>query len=381
MPLNIISNFAAQVAQRNLKASDAEATMSLAKLSAGTRVLSARDDAAANAIGSRLKLEVNALKQASVNAGQAVSMLQIADGAMAKVNDILVRMKTLAVQAASGQVASSERTMLNTEYQALLSEVDRIANDTEFNGTKVVNGSITIGTGPAGLSAAANVVAKSAQGISTSNAVSLGYNSTTTVFTLTDGTTSWTGTLDSAAVTAGLTNSSTSVTLSTSGATSTMTLNLSAGFASTTSVTSATIALTGSTTNSFTYKVGTGTTAAEDDISITINSVTASSLALNGGDITSATNANTASAAISTAVNNLNTYRAGIGANQNRLDFAAANLSTAVENTEAARSQLIDLDVASEMAVFTSKQILVQAGVSMLAQANQLPGALLKLFQ
>ena len=144
MPLNLISNFAAHVAQRNLAMSDASATSSLAKLSSGSRVVSAKDDAASLAIGSRLNAEVVGLKQASVNAGQAISMLQIADGAMAKVNDILVRMKALSVQAGSGQLSGTERTMLNTEYEALRSEVDRIANDTDFAGTLLVNGSISV---------------------------------------------------------------------------------------------------------------------------------------------------------------------------------------------------------------------------------------------
>ena len=144
MPLNLISNFAANVAQRNLAMSDAAATSSLAKLSAGSRVVTAKDDAAALAVGSRLNAEVVGLKQASVNAGQAISLLQIADGAMAKVNDILVRMKSLAVQAGSGQLSSTERNMLNTEYLALRSEVDRIANDTDFAGTSLVDGSIAV---------------------------------------------------------------------------------------------------------------------------------------------------------------------------------------------------------------------------------------------
>ncbi|MPY72381.1 MAG: flagellin, partial [Alphaproteobacteria bacterium] len=144
MPLNLISNFAANVAQRNLGMSDAAATNSLAKLSAGTRVLSAKDDAASLAVGSRLSAEIIGLKQASVNAGQAISMLQIADGAMAKVNDVLTRMKSLAVQSGSGQLSAVERGMLDTEFQALVSEVDRIANDTEFAGTKLVDGTIDV---------------------------------------------------------------------------------------------------------------------------------------------------------------------------------------------------------------------------------------------
>jgi flagellin len=84
---------------------------------------------------------------------------------------------------------------------------------------------------------------------------------------------------------------------------------------------------------------------------------------------------------VSNAIDDIQTYRATIGASQNRIEFAAANIATVTENTEAARSQLMDLDVAAEMSNFVSKQILVQAGVSMLAQANQLPQNLLRLFQ
>jgi flagellin len=100
-----------------------------------------------------------------------------------------------------------------------------------------------------------------------------------------------------------------------------------------------------------------------------------------GGDVLSKANADTATVAVANAINDIQSYRATIGASQNRLQFAAANLATTTENTEAARSQLLDLDVAAEMSVFTSKQILVQAGVAMLAQANQLPQNLLRLFQ
>jgi flagellin len=142
-----------------------------------------------------------------------------------------------------------------------------------------------------------------------------------------------------------------------------------------------TLTLSGSNTSSFTFKVGTGTTTTADDVTMTVNSISAAQLGLSSTDVTSVATANTASAALTSAIDDLQRYRATVGANQNRLDFAAANIATARENQEAARSQLLDLDVAAEMAVFTSKQILVQTGVSMLAQANQLPQNLLRLFQ
>ncbi|MDJ0951703.1 MAG: flagellin [Alphaproteobacteria bacterium] len=140
MALTVISNFAANVAHRNLTKSDMEATRSLAQLSSGQRVVSAKDDAASMAIGSRFRAEVAALRAARVNAGQATSMLQVAEGAMGQVDGILVRMKTLAIQAASSQYGSVERGLIDTEYQQLLLEVDRIAADTEFNGAQLLDG-------------------------------------------------------------------------------------------------------------------------------------------------------------------------------------------------------------------------------------------------
>ena len=140
MPITINTNVSALTAQRNLSASSMRSASSLAKLSSGSRVPTAKDDAASLAVGSRLNAQVEALRQASVNAGQAISMLQIAEGAMGQIGDILVRMSSLAVQANSGQLSNSERSLLDAEFTELQSEIDRIANDTEFNGTKLING-------------------------------------------------------------------------------------------------------------------------------------------------------------------------------------------------------------------------------------------------
>jgi flagellin len=274
MPLNVVSNYAANVAHRNLQATDIAASNSLAKLSIGKRVVSARDDAASMAIGSRMQSEVMGLKQAVINAGQANSMLQIADGAMSTLSDILTRMRVLAMQADSQNLGATERSFLDAEFQALKLEIDRVANDTEFNGTKLINADTTL-----------------------------------------------------------------------------------------------------------TFKIGTGTVAAEDDLTFTISGVTATDLTVNGDDILNTTNTETALTNLSTAIDTLNTARAEIGAAQNRLDYATANLQIAIENSEAARSTLLDLDLAAEMTNFTSKQVLMQSGVAMLAQANQLPQNLLRLLQ
>ena len=387
MALNVITNFAANVAHRYLTVSDMQASNSLAKLSSGQRVLAARDDAAAMAIGSRLSAEVAGLKQASVNAGQAVSMLQITDGAMGKVQDILVRMKSLAVQSGSGQLSSTERSMLDTEFQALVSEIDRIAADTEFNGQKLISGSQTTSATFADFGTDDGVVAVTLSGFTSGDSFSLfDYTAGSNQFSATVGGLIYTGTITTDAMSGTGTSASltqgTVVTLteSTSDAEIKLTLNVSFDAATSTTSTSA-ITVTGTSTTTFNFKVGTGTIAAEDQISVSVDSITIAQLGLTSQDVTSASQADLASTAVTSAIDVLQASRANIGTSQNRLEFAAANIATAVENADAARSSLMDLDVASEMTVFTSRQILVQAGVSMLAQANQMPQTLLRLFQ
>jgi flagellin len=325
-----------------------------------------------------------------VNAGQGVSMLQIADGAMAKVNDVLVRMKTLSVQAGSGQLSSTERGMLNTEYQALLSEVTRIAAATDFNGNQLVNGSLTtngaaIGSGGS-FATADGVAGITAHGLTTAAAANytLTYSSTGFTFTLSDGTTSYTGAIDSSALSGSAMATGAAVKLTNSSATGDLVISLNTAFQSATSVTASTnngLYFSGSSSTSFSFKVGAGTDATKDIITVSVDGVNGDNLGLTGTDITTTTTADQASSLLSIAIDTLNTARSTVGAYQNRLEFAAANLASSIENQEAARSNLLDLDIAKEMTTFTSKQVLVQAGVAMLAQANQMPQNLLRLFQ
>jgi flagellin len=391
MALNIISNFAANVAHRNLTASDAEATSSVAKLSAGKRVLAAKDDAASLAIGSRLSAEVAGLKQAGVNAGQASSMLQIADGAMDKVNDILTRMKTLSVQSGSGQLSDTERGMLDTEFQSLKGEIDRIAEDTEFNGTQLVAGDV----GATVNGASTGIEGVTLRGFDFSAATAA--TTADLVFTATgeefsieiddgNGTATFTGSIAEADQSDGGTSmdATTVVELTSTSHDGTVLVSVGRDFDPATGDASAaevTVAAGATDQLSLDFKVGTGTNIQSDQINVSVGSLSTSSLGIAGDDISSQDNADIASSNISAAIDALQTERANIGASQNRLDFAAANIATSQENQEAARSQLMDLDVAAEMSKFTSKQILVQAGTSMLAQANQLPQNLLSLFR
>ena len=397
MALNVISNFAANVAHRNLVKTDMQMSASLAKLSSGERIVSAKDDAASLAIGSRLAAEVGALGQASANAGQAASMLQIADGSMARANEILIRMKTLAVQSASGQLSNTERTILNTEYQALKDEIVRIGADTEFNGVKMLAGSqsMTFEGGAAGSMLGStgfdNILANGITFAGTDTSATLDMNGASNAangnYTLsaTDGAANqYSVVIGSASFTGNFLTTPTAVTLTSSNAqvTGTINVNLNTAFANNASLgdTANNNTVQGSTSTSFTFKIGSGAVALEDDLTFSIESLVSIGGTL-AADVTTVGGAETSSSEVSSAIDALNSARARIGAGQSRLDFAAANLATAVENTEAARSALLDLDIASEMTVFTSKQTLLQAGVSMLAQANQIPQALLALFQ
>lgn len=387
MALSIISNYAANVAHRNLTATDMRVTDSLAKLSSGSRVVSAKDDAASLAIGKGLQAEVESLKQAQVNAGQASSMLQIADGALATISDIVIRMRTLATQASSSQLGTQERTFLNNEFVALRSEVDRIAQDTEFNGTALLGGSTTFSAGTIG----ANILSNDGieQFVFGSNPGSSFLSATDTIALVYAAA----GTMTITNQTTGSTQSVTGITAAPSAGAFTdikfsdfgLTVKLNSQFATGTAITASnTFILSGaaSTTLQLTFRVGSGTATA-DEVTIDVSSARVSSLAtgLDTAAITTVALAETAMGILDTTIDNVNSARATVGTSQNRVLFAASNLAASIENSEAARSNLLDLDVAREMSYFTSQQVLLQAGVSMLAQANQMPQNLLALLR
>jgi flagellin len=390
MSLNAVSNYAANVAHRNLQATDMQATKSLAKLSIGQRVVSARDDVASMAVGSRISAEVTGLRQAVVNAGQAQSMLQIADGAMSAVSDILTRMKTLAIQASSGNLSSTEREFVNVEFQSLLSEIDRIAGDTDFAGTKLMDGTISV-TSAGDYEVADGVASITAQGVDANGTTGVtfavsytvaGTDGSGGVFQVTGNSQTYSGTIAADARNAdGTLARGTTVTLTGTG-TSPGSITIALNTAFDTASTHATVAITfaGTTELDLSFQLGTGTDS-EDSLSFTLSAINNTALGVGTQDVTTQSSAASALEAVNSAIDLLNERRASVGAAQNRIEFAASNLSIQIENAEAARSTLLDLDIAAEMTKFTSKQILMQSGVAMLAQANQMPQNLLRLLQ
>jgi flagellin len=307
-------------------------------------------------------------------------MLQIADGAMSTVSDILTRMKVLAIQASSENLGDTERSFLNVEFQALTNEVNRISQDTDFNGVQLLSGQIAI-TKSANLGTANGVAGLSAQGVDTNGAFTIAYDGTDT-FTVSDGTNSYTGTIAAGLLdTNGALTRSTTIQLTSTTGGGSLSLALNTAFDATTAVAAEAFTVAGTSQLSLGFKLGTGTET-YDSLSFTLNAISTTGLGMTGTEsIDTSGNAESAIEAVNTAITNLNEFRANVGAAQNRLDFASDNLSIAIENAEAARSTLLDLDIASEMTNFTSKQVLMQSGVAMLAQANQLPANLLRLLQ
>ena len=139
MPV-IATNTAANTALTYLNRNSEDQAKSLAKLSSGSRIVSASDDAAGLAVASRLQADITTLQQASRNALQGRAVLQTADGALARVGDILQRMKSLVAQSLSGSVDNTSRGFINQEFQQLIQEIQAISDQTEFNGTNLING-------------------------------------------------------------------------------------------------------------------------------------------------------------------------------------------------------------------------------------------------
>jgi flagellin len=374
MTVTATTNTAANTAIRYLSINNANTSSSLAKLSSGSRIVKASDDAASLAIGTKLMADVNALRVASMNASHGSSLLQVADGGMAGISDILQRMKVLSVQAQSGSVTDDERAFLDVEYQELRTQVQDIASQTRFNNAILLNGSagksITLADQDVVDNFETRGITVRLSGDATAATYTLAFADGTNTFTLSndeagdptvetvvvDGTEPFSGVIEfaSSGISVQLQNFDTGTDLAANN----------------------TFVVAGD--GSLTFQVGVRST---DTIVVNIDNVSEAALGIDATDITTAANAVTAGNALDTAISSVNEARANTGAMISRFEFVSANLATSIENLDAARSSLMDVDMAEEMSRFTSAQVLTQAATAMLAQANQLPQNLLRLLQ
>jgi flagellin len=267
MGLRINTNIASLNAQRNLKGTRDDLQKTLEQLSSGQRINRACDDAAGLAISENLKAQIRGLKQAERNAQDGVSLVQIAEGGLSEVSNIMIRLRELSVQAASDTIGPTERKFLNVEFEQLIQEVDRIANATEFNRVSLLNGTGAV----------------------------------------------------------------------------------------------------------FDIQIGTRNDPINDRLTFDASSadVNVAALGLNLASVADKISAQNSLAAIDQAIVTVSGIRADFGALQNRLQSTINNIAIGVENLSSANSRVRDADIASTTAELTKSNILMQAGTSVLAQANQ----------
>lgn len=275
MALRISTNVASLNAQRNLTGSQQGIDQSLARLSSGSRINKAADDAAGLAISENLKGQIRGLRQAGRNAEDGISLIQTAEGGLTEISNMLVRLRELAVQASSDTIGDTERKFLDVEYQQLKSEIQRVSEVTEFNGRSLLNG--------------------------TGGVVDIQIGTHNDPFK------------------------------------DRISFNSSAANATT------------------------------DALGLVAEAVAEKELAQGSIDV------------VDNAMVMVNAMRANFGAMQNRLTSTINNLAVYNENLSAANSRIRDTDIASETANMTRNNILMNAGISVLGQANAKQQAALQL--
>lgn len=362
----INTNITSMIGQQNLNRSQNSLTTAMERLSSGLRINSAKDDAAGQAIANRMTSQVTGLNQAQRNANDGISVAQTAEGALNQVNDNLQRIRELTVQAQNGTNSAKDLNSIQKEIGQRLNEIDRISEETSFNGVKVLakDQDLSIQVG-------ANDGEQINVNLKEINAETLGLDK----FNVN----SYEGSL--AAVADGDLQDSTGVDI----AAANITVTDSEG-----AITDATLQKDEAGNYFVQGTNADGETVAfavdENDFAITdsADGTTSGDLAVNfSSKDTELTEAKTDSplATLDTALNTVDTLRSDLGAIQNRFESAITNLSTTETNLSAARSRIEDADYAVEVANMTRAQILQQAGTSVLAQANQVPQGVLSLLR
>ena len=388
----INTNIASLNTQRNLSSSQASLNTTIQRLSSGLRINSAKDDAAGLAIAERMNAQVRGLNVAARNANDGVSLAQTAEGSLGKVGDMLQRMRELSVQSANATNSSTDRAALQNEVSQLRDEIGRVAGNTTFNGTKLLDGSFTAANFQVGANAGETITVAAITDATTAKLGSTNFasDSSTTV-----GTASNLAAVKDGDITI-MDKTGTAVSI---GALSTATssgerigqiaaaINNVAGKTGVNAFVDSTnnkLVLTSQNTiqaNAIAVDGTRVTTLASIGLGATAGKATAATVGIDTLDVSSYAGASLAIKQIDSALDQVNSARANLGAVQSRFESAVANIQIQAENTTAARSRIMDTDFAAETANLTRAQILQQAGNAMLSQANQLPQSVLRLLR
>ncbi|MEQ8514154.1 MAG: flagellin [Chromatocurvus sp.] len=474
MPQIINTNIPSLNAQRNLNSSQADVSVSLQRLSSGLRINSAKDDAAGLAISERFTAQIRGLNQAARNANDGISLAQTAEGALAEVTNNLQRIRELSIQSANATNSASDRTALQAEVDQLVAEIDRVAQQTNFNGVKLLDGTFSSQLFQVGANAGETISVESISGARASslgqfqgvqqsgvsigtasdtasnltvdfdgdgaqtiasvatdakaianalNSAGLGFVATAaaneidgglgTAATITDG--DVTLNINGTDITIGLVdNQATNVSSALlqinnqSSTTGVRALDTGSGLqlvaadgrnvtvtftdTDTTGGSLTDIGLDGLTSGDTVGSTLDFTFLAPDEVDTSVEfggafqsapsySVGSTGTALSAVDISTVPGSNLAIQAVDAALTSVNSSRADLGAIQNRFESVVNSLQTTSENLDASRSRIRDADFAAETANLARAQILQQAGIAVLAQANAQPQNVLALLQ
>jgi flagellin len=374
----INTNTASLNTYRSYGSAQAGLEKNIERLSSGLRINKAADDAAGLAISDRMNNQVRGMQQANRNVQQGNNMLQTAEGAMNEIGNILGRMRELAVQSASDTVSSDDRSSIDLEFDQLRSEINRIANSTEYNNTKLVDGSkAKTGTAKNVTGSDDGLTLDSTTGISVTSTAAIG------TYSITESGGDLTLTLDGTSV-------AQTVSVAASGEQEVqfdelgITLKLNSNFtAGELGTAGADIEVEGASQD-ITLQIGADNTS-QDRLAFNLGAMTDEGLGISlsklGGSGATITDAQSAINQLDAAIAKVNDERSNVGALQNRLEFTSSNLMNSIQNNAASKSTIRDADFAAEAADLAKNQILVQSGTSMLAQANSLSQNVLALIR
>ena len=359
------TNVNAAITINALAQNERDMARAMQRLSTGKRINSAEDDAAGLAVASRMTAQIKGLNQAVQNAQHAVSMVEVAESAVVEVSKMLMRMRELSVASQNGTNTTADRNAMKTEFQQLQTEINRIADNTQYNGQNILDGTITskavIPTSE--VDTTNDKITTTAHGLVDGQRVVYNAGGGTVLGGLADGTAYYVKRTDADNYQLAATSGGTAITLTGTG-------NAAQYFE----------------TDVVSFQVGANAsqtiTIAFGDFN-TADAASSFAAAINSAAIGVATDTAAASAlaVIDAAISGVDSQRASFGSALNRLNMSIANLSTAKINAEASRARVMDTDYAAETAELARTQIIAQAGIAMLSQANAQPQSVLSLLQ
>ena len=387
--MRINTNVNAMIATNQMSKNTALSGASMEKLSTGLRITKAADDATGLAISEKMRSQIRGMEQAERNVQDGISMVQTAEGAMEEIGNITQRMRELTVQASNETNSGSDREKITEELKQLNAEIDRIAESTTFNNEKILSTKGVVTAQGNDLEAAIGDTIKLDSQLVGAASITISADGSTLTLTVGDANGN---TLGSQAIDTGNNNYKGHVNFDKFG----VSFDIDA-----TAQDLDTIFTGGGKKADLTTTDGVGTKSVDiqagannkldNKLTIEIKSMTSKSLGLDDADITKIADktdlkAGTTAAKVfidklDTALETINSSRSKLGAQQNRLEYTSANLTSSTENLSAAESRIRDVDVAKEMVTLSKLNILNQASQAMVSQAKQQPESVSQLLR